>query len=99
MESYLKMGLKTLKYLLKVARSFGVKIIYKLSRRIKSGGFIATLTGTFDDDNACIIDSGPQDISCEKVENYKFHQNNHHLIQWSLEITITMQSKVLDLPH
>lgn len=52
------MGLKTLKDLLKVTRSYGVKIIYNLSRRIKSGGFIAALTGTFDDYNAWIIDSG-----------------------------------------
>jgi len=54
MESYLKMGFN----IIRIARSWIGRIIYNLSRRVKSEGFLAALTGTLDDDNAWIIDSG-----------------------------------------
>lgn len=52
--SYLKMGFNTIK----IAGSWIRRIIYNLSNKVKSKGFLATLTGTLDDDNAWIIDSG-----------------------------------------
>jgi len=54
MENYFKMGLN----LLKIAGKFVGSIIYNLSRRVKNGGFLTALTGTLNDDNAWIIDSG-----------------------------------------
>jgi len=54
MANYFKMGLN----LLKIAGKFVGSIIYNLSRRVKNGGFLTALTGTLNDDNAWIIDSG-----------------------------------------
>lgn len=54
----MKKGLKTLWGLLEVAKEFVIKVISKLLKVVKDGGFFSVLTGTFEDDNMWIIDSG-----------------------------------------
>ena len=48
---YLKMGFN-------IVGSWIKRIIYNLFYKVKSKGFMATLTGSPNDDNTCIIDSG-----------------------------------------
>lgn len=54
MESYLKMVFN----IVRTTRSWIGRIIYNISRRVKSERFLVALTGTLDDDNTWIIDSG-----------------------------------------
>ena len=54
MTSYLKMGFN----IIRIAGSWIGRIIYNLAKKVKSEGFLAALTCTLDDDNACIIDNG-----------------------------------------
>jgi len=54
MTSYLKMGFN----IIRIARSWIGRIIYNLSNKFKSEGFLVALTGALNDDNEWIIDSG-----------------------------------------
>lgn len=54
MTSYLKMGFN----IIRIPRSWIGRIFYNLSNKVKSKGFLASLIGTLDDDNAWIIDNG-----------------------------------------
>jgi len=93
--SYLKMGLN----LMKIAGSLVGRIIYNLSRRVKSKGILVALTGKLDDENAWIIVSGASRLMIEKVENFKLYRKNHHHMKWSLGTITNMHSRALDLHH
>ena len=93
MESYLNMGLN----IVRIARIQIGSIIYNLSTRVKSEGFLATLTGTLDDDNTWIIDSGAsRHMTRERVQLHTLSKEpSSHAVD--LGDKTTMQSRALDL--
>lgn len=72
---YLNMGFN----IIRIAGRWIRRIIYNLSRKVKSEGFLAALTSTLDDDNV-IIDSG---ASRHMIGESGQLSRNHHLMQWS----------------